>query len=147
MLVNPILQYDLQLMGILSLIGQGGKAEELETGIFISPSFSFGNSIINDKNEYFDFQNEGEYLGAYGVCDTVEQVKEKYSKWLNDTELKFCISFTKVTKSEQDANGGWRWHKWGEYIGKLNPQCEYLDDEDFGDDFQYVITFTLYAVK
>lgn len=144
MLVNPKLQYDLQLMGILSLIGQGGKSEEVETGIFISPSFSFGNSIKNDKNEYFDFKNEDEYLGSYGVCDTIEQVKEKYSKWLNDPELKFCISFTKVTKSEQPANGGWRWHKWGEYIGTKEPQYEYLYDE--GDDIQEVYCYHIYQL-
>lgn len=80
MLVNPKIKYDIQLMVILSIVGQGGNPEELETGIFISPSFSFGNSINNDKNEYFDFQNEDEYLGAYGVCDTIEQVKEKVFK-------------------------------------------------------------------
>ena len=24
---------------------------------------------------------------------------------------------------------GWRWHKWGPYIGTQDPQCEYLADE------------------
>lgn len=43
--------------------------------------------------------------------------------------------------------GGWRWHKWGTYIGTLDPQCEYLDDEDFGEDFKYVLCFHLYHVK
>lgn len=28
-----------------------------------------------------------------------------------------------------------------------NPEYEYLDDEDFGDDFQYVICFHLYEIK
>ena len=105
--------------------------ELIDTGVF-------------DKNEYFDFQNEDEYLGAYGVCDTIDQVKEKYSKWLNDPKLKFCISFTKVTKAEQPADGGWRWHKWGEYIGTKEPQYEYLYDE--GDDIHEVYCYHIYQL-
>ena len=144
MLVNPRLQYDPHLANILSLIGQGGKDQEIETGIFISPSFSFNNSIQNKKNEYFGFVSEDEYLGPYGVCDNAEQVKQKYSKWLNDPELKFCVSFTKITKSEEPESGGWRWHKWGSYIGDKNPQCEYIYDED--DDIQEVYCYHIYQL-
>ena len=144
MLTNPKFQYDLQMMGILSLIGQGGKSEEVETGIFMSPSFSFGNTIGNKKEDYFSFESPDEqiWLGPYGVCDTIEQVKEKYAKWLNDEKLNFCISFTKVTKAEQPSDGGWRWHKWGDYIGTKNPQHEYLYDED--DDIQEVFVYHIY---
>jgi hypothetical protein len=144
MLVNPTLQFDPQIMDILSILGQGGNPEEVETGIFISPSFSFGNLIADAKEEYFDFQDENDYLGACGVCDTIDQVKEKYSKWINDPELKFCISFSKVTKSEQSSEGGWRWHKWGEYIGTKEPKCEYLYDED--DDIQEVYCYHIYQL-
>lgn len=85
----------------------------------------------------------------YGVADNIEQIKEYYKDEIKDTEKKYCLALTPVwqEKENKGKGGGWRWHKWGKYIGKLNPQCEYLDDEDFGDDFQYVITFTLYAVK
>jgi hypothetical protein len=34
-----------------------------------------------------------------------------------------------VIKANQSHEGGWRWHKWGEYIGKYEPQYEYLYDE------------------
>ena len=34
----------------------------------------------------------------------------------------------------------------GRYIGQLDARCEHLNDEDFGDDFEYVLTFCLYAV-
>ena len=86
---------------------------------------------------------------TYGVADNIEQIKKYYKDEVADTEKKYCLALTPVwqEKENKGKGGGWRWHKWGEYIGKLNPQCEYLNDEDFGDDFQYVITFTLYAVK
>ena len=40
--------------------------------------------------------------------------------------------------------GGWRWHKWGEYIGKHNPQYEYLDHESGID---YVLVWKLCPVE
>jgi len=144
MLVNPKLQFDSHVMGILSLIGQGGKPQELETGIFMSNSFAFGNSIQNEKEEWYSFSDGELYLGSYGVCDTIEQVKEMYSKWLNDPELKFCISFTKVVKAQQPSDGGWRWHKWGRYIGDKNPQFEYIYDED--DSIQEVLCYHIYQL-
>lgn len=144
MLVNPKLKNNPELMSILSLIGQGGTPEQLETGIFISPSFSFGNSIGDNHDEYFNFHSDGEYLGSYGVCDTVDQVKEKYAKWLNDPELKFCVSFTKVIKSEQPPSDGWRWCKWGEYIGTKESKCEYIYDEE--DDIQEVYCYHIYQL-
>jgi hypothetical protein len=42
---------------------------------------------------------------------------------------KFVISFTRVLKSNQPSAGGWRWHKWGPYMGTQNSQREYLHDE------------------
>ena len=56
------------------------------------------------------------------------------------------IAVTPVFQHKGETDG-WRWHKWGPYIGTLNPQYEYLDDENFGDDFEYVLCFELYKVK
>ena len=86
---------------------------------------------------------------TYGVADSVEQIKEYYKEEIADVNKKYVIALTPVwqEKENKGKGGGWRWHKWGEYIGKLNPQCEYLDDEDFGDNFESVLTFTLYAVS
>lgn len=86
----------------------------------------------------------------YGVADNIEQIKEHYKRWLDDPKLKWVITVTPVfqDKSNKGEGGGWRWHKWGPYIGTLNPQHEYLDDEDFGEDFQgYVLCYHIYPVK
>jgi len=84
----------------------------------------------------------------YGVCDSIEQLKEYYKEEIEDPNRKYFIACTPVfqDKSNRGKGGGWRWHKWGEYIGKLKSECEYLDDEDFGEDFKYVICFHLYEV-
>ncbi len=40
---------------------------------------------------------------------------------------KFTVFLTEVRKGH---NGGWRWHKWGPYIGHQERSgCEYLDEE------------------
>ena len=108
----------------------------IEDGIIMTNSYNFNHYIINTKDDYYDFDD----LGSYGVCDNIDQVKAKYAKWLNDPNLNFCISFTSVKKSEQSKSGGWRWHKWGGYIGTQDPKCEYLyDEEDIEEVFAYHI--------
>mgnify|MGYP000638481365 CR=1 FL=1 len=89
------------------------------------------------------------HKAQYGVADNVEQIKEYFKEEIEDTTRKYVIACTPVfqDKENKGKGGGWRWHKWGEYIGKLNPCYEYLDDEDFGEDFKYVICFHLYEVK
>ena len=36
---------------------------------------------------------------------------------------------TKVIKSQQPMHWGWRWHKWGDYIGTHSPTTEFIYDE------------------
>lgn len=69
-------------------------------------------------------------FGEYGVCDSPEQFLEHdLGKWLVESERNFVVSFSKVVKANQSLEGGWRWHKWGAYIGKHDPQFEYIYDE------------------
>lgn len=86
----------------------------------------------------------------YGVCDNASQVLdlfrsiEKHStegiaKEQMDGE--FIIRLMPVIKND---NNGWRWHKWGSYIGIQNPKCEYIDDED---DIDMVYAFHIYRLK
>ena len=139
-----------------------------ETGIYQSsfpfnfPCEEFSENLITGDNYidmmYQKYKKEGESLlgyfirsklkNTYGVADNIEQIKEFYKKQIKDKKNKYVIAVTPVfqEKENKGKGGGWRWHKWGRYIGKLNQQCEYLDDEDFGDDFQYVLVFELYLV-
>lgn len=67
-------------------------------------------------------------LDAYGVADNIEQLLNHHSEIIDSPE-NFVVSVVPMKKSEQPAWGGWRWHKWGEYIGTQNPTQEYLYDE------------------
>lgn len=116
-----------------------------EIGVYQSAcpfNFPLDEFLETNKEGYRRYDNE------YGVADTIEQIKSFYKAEIDDTENKYCIEVTPVYQERENRNkgGGWRWHKWGQYIGTLNPQCEYLDDEDFGEDFKFILCYTLYKV-
>jgi hypothetical protein len=140
MLTDVTIIQDSRIHQVLSLIGQGGRPERIQQGIYVSRSFSIGNDIINPHDDY---PNLGE-LSPYGVCDTIQQVLDLYDEYFSGSN-KYCVGFTKVVKSEQSDMGGWRWHKWGDYIGDKNPQCEYIYDED--DTITEVFCFHIYLIK
>lgn len=79
-------------------------------------------------------------FACYGVCDTPQQFIHRYRNLLEKDERTFVVSFGHIAKDPSNAGegGGWRWHKWGGYIGDGCPQCEYLDDEEGFDDGVYV---------
>lgn len=85
---------------------------------------------------------------SYGVADSIEQIKDYYKEEIADLNRKYFIECTPVFqhKENKGKGGGWRWHKWGKYIGILDSKCEYLDDEEFGDDFKYIICFNINEV-
>ena len=77
-----------------------------------------------------------------GVCDDPEQAVTKLR--LRERPEKYFVSFVEIRRADQPRDGGWRWHKWGEYIGDKAPQAEYLHDEP---DIERVFTFSVYEVK
>ena len=112
-------------------------------GYYHSP-FNFDN-IVGDivgrltfEQGYPNFDTE-EYFGSYGVCDSPEQFIKKFHNILESDEREFVVGFAHVTKDPSNAGngGGWRWHKWGAYVGEGEPTCEYLDDEALFHDGVY----------
>lgn len=69
-----------------------------------------------------------QYVSLYGVADNVEQIK-KYFEPAIKSQYPFVISLTEINKKTQPASGGWRWHKWGDYIGTQKSEMEYIYDE------------------
>lgn len=118
---------------ILSLIASMNKNSvqgiELQPGIYEIGHFG-SSSSLRSFNHYPEFEKlkEDEYRGCYGVCDSVENLLAVFPE-LEASEREFVVRLTPVLKENQSASGGWRWHKWGDYIGSQEPECEYLYDE------------------
>lgn len=80
----------------------------------------------------------------YGVADSPEQL----AKYLYEHKAGKKIYYMKcIKRSGEPSYGGWRWHKWGQYIGEFNlpDDLEYLYDANGKDgmpliDEQWVFT-------
>lgn len=101
-----------------------------EIGHFGSCDFT-GPSYINwiDMDELPHANPGKQYFPHYGVCDSVKQILAACPAIEESKTRQFVITLTRVRRANQPAEGGWRWHKWGPYIGTHDIQCEYLHDE------------------
>lgn len=112
------------------------------TGVYNS---DFDEDIIDTWTKQVSYFGKGYKLAddwIYGVADNIEQVIELYNK--NEEGLfsgNHVISYFEVKKSPEC---GWRWRKWGPYIGIKEPKCEYLADEP---EIESVICFSIYKVR
>lgn len=79
----------------------------------------------------------------YGVCDNAEQILEKWPH-LQYSNQRHFITMTPIYKKNEPESQGWRWHKWGEYIGNHEIECEYLYDEK---DIEVVYVFHIYTLQ
>ena len=126
MLVN-VRTYNNSIASMIAIINkQSPDIKFIETGIYEIGHFSFDKICIDKiKNNWFEFEN---YFNSYGVCDNYKQILEQCPE-LKESDRKYVISITPIEKSKQPELGGWRWHKWGPYIGEQKPEHEYLYDE------------------
>lgn len=108
-------------------------AVRLEKGVFLTH--------LNGR-EHFpgleDFPKFKGYRSSYGVCDEIQQIKDHYPE-LESQDRKFVVLMTEIRKDEEEGPG-WRWHKWGPYIGTHQPRFEYLYDEE---GIERVFTFRI----
>lgn len=167
MLINPTFAtpptMDPGIAAILSIIsGDAKPPQKLADGVYEIGHFNGDHEVdlgwwVGPHGRDFDACypllgkittfNEGKSafgsFGCYGVCDSYEQVLEQCPELVSDRKRGFFIFLTKLRKDEQSPEGGWRWHKWGAYIGVQEPQCEYLYDEPV---IEQVYTFHIYEV-
>lgn len=67
-------------------------------------------------------------IKSYGVADSVQQIKQTY-KFLDKSDRQFVCFITPIYREHQSDSGGFRFHKFGPYIGRHNITCEYLYDQ------------------
>ena len=122
------------------IINEGRKPKWIAEGV--QQIGGFGSSASYPQYEHYpDFE---EYFGPYGVCDNYQQIIEKCPEISESQDREFMITLTEIKKSDEPAQGGWRWHKWGEYIGEHEPEHEYLFDED---GIESVFCYHVYELK
>ena len=129
---------------IASINGNDPVSREERTGIYRIGHFG-SSDFLRSWEQYPDFDpipvtddmpahmkedawEGGVSRNAYGVCDSIEQLLKHFPE-LEAPGREFVVTLSEVRKDNQPSSGGWRWHKWGPYIGAHDPQYEYLYDE------------------
>lgn len=84
----------------------------------------------------------------YGVADNASQILDKYERMCEEEpemeNKNHVILISTIIKKYQPEHGGWRWHKWGKYLGKYKHEYEYLYDET---DIDFVFIYSVYEVE
>lgn len=135
--------------------------KRLDQGIYLTHSHNFEGIVENFTSfktirrvSYIDLEgnwvgydkfNMDNYLcGVYGVADNIEQIKKLYGPVIDNEKCQAVISVCEVDKANEPERGGWRWHKWGEYIGTHEITCEYIKDEP---NVEKVLCFSLHFIE
>lgn len=114
--------------------------EHYTTGVYRHDGYIFNfDHFIREK---CDENIADKWIGS-GVCDNYEQVIDKYNDLLSNPHKKYVIGLSTIERVKQPAKGGWRWHKWGEYIGTQTPKHEYLYDDVHIDKVYYFQIYEL----
>lgn len=131
---NPALEAapDTMLQVIALLNGNSPETKRLQQGVYQIGHFGGGRPSPGYE-EWPSTYDLG--IAPYGVCDGIENILARAPE-LVTSERQFYITLTSVRPDPKSRGegGGWRWHKWGPYIGSHTPQHEYLDDEEGIDE-------------
>lgn len=129
----PYLRVDPGTRLVLAVISDGAdpRPKRLQAGVYQIPHFSMDRYLGRDWESWPDLDYEdGSAHNAFGVCDSVEQfLRHPIGQLVQESGRRFCVSFTQICRDRQPEEGGWRWHKWGPYIGEQGPKHEYLHDD------------------
>lgn len=131
-------------------IGEGFLISDMNLQILLQEADIGGgyrdSNAFEPRTRDVCLRDNPDFVGVpeYGVCDYPMQFIGKFGIKLVTDRRRFCVAFTHIEKRPGEQ-GGWRWHKWGEYIGTGTPRHEYLDDEEEFENGVWV--FSCYELK
>lgn len=165
--VNTVI--DPMLLFINEITSPGDSLINVQEGVYQAKSFNIESTYFN-KNDIYTYNHPKvralekeaslklekeectfqemieatkEYGSSYGVADNLEQVLEKFKDKVESPDKNYVILMTLVERKDQSEDGGWRFHKWGPYIGDHEIEYEYLYDQK---DMDSVYVYHIYRV-
>ena len=118
-------------------------ARRLSQGVYQSQHWNFGLEFRGSQSYELDYPDLGDDLDSIGVCDSPQQLITLLPALVTTGPGRYAISVVRLDRDDQEPKGGWRWHKWGAYVGSQSPQCEYLADEPL---VETVWTYHVYSL-
>jgi hypothetical protein len=125
---------------IAQINGRKSTVKRLQEGVYECAHWSFTRETSNRLEEYDNLPDKD--IFCYGVCDSPEQLLAALPQTIA-SDRAYCISMVSLEKKNESPEGGWRWHKWGPYIGTQKKTCEYLYDEP---EVEKVYTYHIYRI-
>lgn len=89
------------------------------------------DECIEAYQQGLDYEGDGDFFQGKQLVQFMQAIEEE------NREYGFVLLLTPIVNEHNHEWGGWRWHKWGEYLGHHQIEHEYLNDED-GVDFVFV---------
>ena len=117
------------------------KIEMLSHLRIVTYFHSFSPSTMEEMRTW---KNPYNIRNNYGVCDNYKQILKRYPELKKDKQRKFLVGMTPIIRKHQPERNGWRWCKWGSYIGKHKPTSEYIYDDE---NIDMVYVFHIYEVE
>lgn len=116
----------------------------LQKGVYQSYHYNFELEFRRAQAIDLDFPDLEDNFNSYGVADSVEQILAALPSEVIDGPRQYVLNVVQVRREDQHPEGGWRWHKWGAYIGTRVLTHEYLYDES---EIEEVWCYQVYQVK
>ena len=131
-------------MRLILGLGCGASPTRVARGIYDHCGHNLDNII--HKGDLVDYMEQADHeeFPKYGVVDSIEQFMDLFGGAVDVAPEHYAVGFTEVRRADQPLEGGWRWHKWGDYYGVHSPQHEYLHDEP---DIESVYTFSVIQLR
>lgn len=128
--INPAseLQDAMESHPMMTLLAGGKPVLPTEfDGVYLVPLQFPGAMFGHLKRE--DIAGIGTHPANHFVADSPKQFMDRFGSVLDALPQNLAVFCTIIQKAEEPESGGWRWHKWGEYVGDFTPTTEYLYDE------------------
>lgn len=97
----------------------------------------------------YDFDDDGVIAAQscwpmYGLCDHWSQLLVKFPQLVSSV-IPYLVRVHEVRRQDQPESGGFRFHKWGSYIGAFLDETHYEYLYDSG--LESVYTYEVYQMK
>lgn len=109
------------------------------SGIVCCMNPDLDNKLWHSPHCYYDTPELT--VPSYGVCDSLEDVFKRCPLIKESPHREFLIVSMPILREDEPEEGGWRWCKWGPYLGNKTPKAEYLHDEP---EIDMVIVYSIY---
>lgn len=110
----------------------------------ISGTILCGNPSLDPKfwHDTYDFDDTPPLpISRYGVCDHLGQLLRACPMLEESQDREFLITGMVIMKEDEPERDGWRWCKWGPYIGDKESKADYLYDEP---EIDLVVCYHIY---